>query len=67
MKDKVNKDSFLKNLTLGRYRNCGFGHPIYNRKGEYDEVKCGLNNGFCGEIRCPLDRITKKPKETNGK
>jgi len=50
-----------KNLTEDRYKTCGYGKPIYNREGDYDEVSCGhdKSTGFCGEQKCPLDTKEK--------
>jgi len=47
------------NLLSGRYKDCGFGSPLYNQDGDYDEVSCGYDKstGFCGEIECPLNKI----------
>lgn len=44
------------NLKAGRYKKCGFGHPLYNQEGEYDEVRCSLSNDYCGFVKCPLDK-----------
>ena len=42
---------------IPRYKTCGYGHPIYNQEGEYDEVICGHSkeHNYCGDFLCPLD------------
>ena len=55
-------DNF-KNLETGRYKACGYGRPLYNHEGEYDEVVCELDRmEFCGEIDCPLDEGVNNAK-----
>ena len=48
---KLNKD-----LIEGRYKTCGYGKPVYDQDGHYDDVSCGhdKSTGFCGEFPCPL-------------
>ena len=44
------------NLTSGRYKTCGWGKPICDQDGHYDEVGCGLTEDYmCGDGKCPLD------------
>ena len=44
------------NLTSKRYKTCGWGGPVYDQNGHYDEVGCGLIDEYgCGEGVCPLD------------
>ncbi len=47
-----------KDLVEGRYKTCGYGHPVYDRDGHFEEVACGhdKSTGFCGEIVCPMDK-----------
>jgi len=50
------------NLETNRFKTCGFGKPIYDQDGHYDEVACGFNKEvrFCGECPCPLDEMDKE-------
>jgi len=46
-----------------RYKTCGYGNPVRDESGHYDEVECLFFNNdvkWCGEINCPLDQIERE-------
>ena len=56
-----------KNITTGRYKTCGYGNPLYDQDGHYDEVSCGLSKepNYCGDFLCPLDNESSDRKNKN--
>jgi len=51
----------LQNWLTGRYKTCGYGQPMLDENGHYDDVMCaydkhsGKYRGQCGCITCPID------------
>lgn len=49
----------MDTLTSGKYKTCGYGLPLCNQEGEYDEVKCKKMGELCGINKCPLQERKK--------
>ena len=53
------------NLTNKRYKTCGYGRPVLDEDGHYDDVMCAFSKEplFCGDDACPIDLLDREPPD----